>query len=938
MADNARRFDGIDDLITTAPGALVGYKADSKTYVVVGRRLSETAHQVLLSGGPADYISGGFMFNGSNNLAIYNVNSGNRFSSFTALSTEDWSLWAVSLGGESAIPRFHKYVYDTDTWSHVDGAGPFWTQGEEDRLASSDGIYFGRRPSGAFNLHADLQAAAVFDGTLSDAAVENLAFDWAEWEALPALAMWRFDQDDAGHQVVDETGQGADQVGWLGTSVVAGLDALQFEPPPPPPDNTLTFDYTGAAVDWVVPEDVTEVQVNLYGAQGGSGTSGVGGEGGTTTGTLSVTPEETLRVRVGGAGAVGFGGGGFNGGGNAGNEFGGAGGGASDIRQGGDTLADRVAVAGGGGGGAHNAFDGGAGGGTTGADGTGTTGGTQAAGGSSGGFISSDGTLGVGADASGGGAGAGGGGLYGGGAGSSTSESGSGGSGYIGGLTSASTEQSGRAGNGQVVIEWPTPGNEIAIEHGLALTLGHSALVHVRPLPEMVIEHGLVLALAQSATVQIEPPPVEFAVSHGLQLAFAHQADLTTPVQVRVNHGLQISIGNQGRIVLGVTWWTGLQHRWGVELLDSANVPLDPQPEVQWEGGDISWSYRVPGGAASRSTQDARVRRTANLTLVGDIVPDVNIMQVRFRPWVELRAGSNDWIRYHLGVFESVMPPMEDDGLVVRRSLNLADKTHRWASETLTEPRVLEFNRNIILFVRESLEADFSETQFDFPATDRVVEEDIVFMPGTSYMEMYNVALQHQGFDPLIADENGAAWTRLASEFSERKPISHYGPGANPILVEGSLDPVLPELPNVLRFVPQRGPSLPEEPIGGEGGADVGANGVHVAKNWDIGPGSINARGYEKTLEVRVEADSQEQLDEIAEAEKQWYFAGGGETFKSHVLLNPRFSDRSIITLLRPRMGLAEAEWVTTSWTFPLRSITSDDDATMAIEAERRLV
>lgn len=136
---------------------------------------------------------------------------------------------------------------------------------------------------------------------------------------------------------------------------------------------TVGFTEVGA-VEWVVPTDVCEVLVTAVGAQGGAGGTTdpdgdgprlAGGQGAVATARIGVEPGETLEVRVGGAGGDGIwdgsptegGVGGFNGGGDGGTGGptggggGGGGGGASDVRQGGDGLADRVVVAGGGGGG-----------------------------------------------------------------------------------------------------------------------------------------------------------------------------------------------------------------------------------------------------------------------------------------------------------------------------------------------------------------------------------------------------------------------------------------------------------------------------------------------------------------------------------------------------------------------------------------------------------
>jgi hypothetical protein len=161
-----------------------------------------------------------------------------------------------------------------------------------------------------------------------------------------------------------------------------------------------TFRYTGAEQDFQVPANVKKITVIALGASGGPGRAGpLEGRGGRVFAVIPVTPSETLAVFVGGEGSAPNGG--FNGGANGGDGYTGnegegyGGGGASDVREGGDSLADRILVAGGGGGqgGADNyGGDGGKGGGSVGGagaagagaydcPGAGGDGGTQSSGG-----------------------------------------------------------------------------------------------------------------------------------------------------------------------------------------------------------------------------------------------------------------------------------------------------------------------------------------------------------------------------------------------------------------------------------------------------------------------------------------------------------------------------------------------------------------------------
>jgi PKD repeat protein len=118
---------------------------------------------------------------------------------------------------------------------------------------------------------------------------------------------------------------------------------------------TQTFNFTGQPQTWTVPAFVTNIQVDVQGAQGGElNASNRGGRGGRVQTMLQVTPGEVLHFYVGGTTTSNNPG--WNGGGLSGTSFSNArgGGGASDIRSGGTSLNNRVVVAGGGGGNGWN--------------------------------------------------------------------------------------------------------------------------------------------------------------------------------------------------------------------------------------------------------------------------------------------------------------------------------------------------------------------------------------------------------------------------------------------------------------------------------------------------------------------------------------------------------------------------------------------------------
>ena len=188
------------------------------------------------------------------------------------------------------------------------------------------------------------------------------------------------------------------------------LDEYGIDISNPDPNSIYDFDYTGAVQEFVVPETgIYKLQV--WGAQGGYRRASYnGGKGGYSEGIIELKEGETIYVFVGGSGNTGGTDGGFNGGGSRDTYNGG--GGASDIRVEGDSLFNRIIVAGGGGSDGATNRSGGYGGGASGSNteggyGDGGTGATQTTPGDSGGVFGRGGT-GVAADDGYGGAGGGG--------------------------------------------------------------------------------------------------------------------------------------------------------------------------------------------------------------------------------------------------------------------------------------------------------------------------------------------------------------------------------------------------------------------------------------------------------------------------------------------------------------------------------------------------
>lgn len=110
------------------------------------------------------------------------------------------------------------------------------------------------------------------------------------------------------------------------------------------------FEYTGTEQVFKAPYSGIYL-FEVYGAQGESTDSNEGGKGGKVTAAIRLSRNEEIIIYVGGSD-------GYNGGGTGTLAYGG---GATDIRQGGKELPDRILIAAGGGG-ANNKYPGGSGG------------------------------------------------------------------------------------------------------------------------------------------------------------------------------------------------------------------------------------------------------------------------------------------------------------------------------------------------------------------------------------------------------------------------------------------------------------------------------------------------------------------------------------------------------------------------------------------------
>ncbi len=370
----------------------------------------------------------------------------------------------------------------------------------------------------------------------------------------------------------------------------------------------------------------------------------------------------------------------------------------------------------------------------------------------------------------------------------------------------------------------------------------------------------------------------------------------------------------------------GGKFRHGVDVLTAGDVLSGEVLRFEPAGSSVSWSYRAPDRVAGQSDAVAAVRRQASLVVPAS--QSVNLNSRRLRLWSEVQMLTGAWARFYLGVFEVVNPgAIVDDGMIVRRTLALADKSYRWANTFLVEPLSLPGTTVVVDYVKASLGTRFGESRFAIASSTATLGQGRTYEPGLSWLQVYSLMLEAIGFDQLTADEAGRPASQSLATLAGKGREHVYGAGLGKVLTAGQVEPLLPTLPNVVRFSARQGPSL----------GNVEGNGLRTVKNEATGPASIAARGFEVEVRVDVEADTQAALDAVAAADAQRWFAGGGERFTGSVGLNPRHADRDVIGLELPRLGIAGGTWLVTSWTYPLSEINDESGALMNLTAERRV-
>ena len=206
-------FDGSDDRIVTSVGG-ANINGNFMCVAIVKRDFATADREVVVSVSPT------WRFGIDNNARLELIGDTVSLAGATMtalLPSQGWVLIAVTKTTGTVTARFHKYVFATQTWLHVDA-----TTAEADwGIDASSAIYHGRRDASFYTFPGNILISGVWASNFSDSALEALGLQdgLQEWVNANPLEGWRFNAN-SGIAAFGSNGT-ADQTGATGTTIDA---------------------------------------------------------------------------------------------------------------------------------------------------------------------------------------------------------------------------------------------------------------------------------------------------------------------------------------------------------------------------------------------------------------------------------------------------------------------------------------------------------------------------------------------------------------------------------------------------------------------------------------------------------------------------------------------------------------------------------------------
>ena len=217
----ARNLAGADYVITGI-GGLVGIGSSGHTLLAICRRAANGAWHTPISietSGNSSKLA--MQFSDTNRIQLI-IGSSNKDTTVGITSSDNWVLAAATRASGSSVPRGHKFVYDTNTWTHTDAGA---ASGGDSTDLTGGRVQIGRWQTTDF-FNGDILLVGAFKRALTDSELESLPFTLLGAAAAAPDGLWLLDQHATTQAIIDLTGNGANQTSLTNTSVATNSAPL----------------------------------------------------------------------------------------------------------------------------------------------------------------------------------------------------------------------------------------------------------------------------------------------------------------------------------------------------------------------------------------------------------------------------------------------------------------------------------------------------------------------------------------------------------------------------------------------------------------------------------------------------------------------------------------------------------------------------------------
>ena len=214
-----RSFDGSDDYIEMSIGGSSAHDFGPGSQFVLLDPDSVSFSLPLAcanAAGQTDPANKWYLFFSGGGL--YSEYGSGSFTGGMSVSTSDgWQIIGATKGNGSDVVRMHKYVFNTDTWTHSNQGSCNDLSPGTPGVSGTWHIGAGHYTGSTFD--GDIACAGIWNTELDDTTIETLSDSLAAWTSSSPIHLWRCDDNP-----VNDLIGSADQVAITGSGI-SGLDS-----------------------------------------------------------------------------------------------------------------------------------------------------------------------------------------------------------------------------------------------------------------------------------------------------------------------------------------------------------------------------------------------------------------------------------------------------------------------------------------------------------------------------------------------------------------------------------------------------------------------------------------------------------------------------------------------------------------------------------------